>query len=161
MIFVGIDPGNKGGIAIIANNGVYVFPMPTITSKGKESLDGQRIREILSAWQEGSLVFLEKVGAMPGQGVTSMFNFGQGFGMLKGILVGLEIPYELITPQAWKKAMLAGTVKDKGAAIIKAKQLFPSVDLRPTVRCKKDSDGMAEALLLAEYARRQSLGKFS
>ena len=97
---------------------------------------------------------VEKVGAMPGQGVTSMFNFGQGFGFILGVLAALGIGVQLVPPGTWKKEFsLVG--KDKAASIEVCRRLFPGVNLRASEQCRKDSDGMAEALLMAEYARRK------
>ena len=90
---------------------------------------------------------------MPGQGVTSMFNFGKGFGWVLGLLDAYRLSYELITPQKWKREF--GVTSDKNTSIAVCKRLFPTVSLLPTERCRKDNDGMAEALLMAEYARRK------
>lgn len=96
---------------------------------------------------------LERVGPMPKQGVTSMFKFGENFGFIQGLLTGRRISYELVTPQKWKKEFqITG---DKNSSIAVCKRLFPNVSLRRTDRCKKDHDGIAEALLMAEYARRR------
>ena len=89
---------------------------------------------------------------MPKQGVTSMFNFGVSFGYIQGVIEAFEIPYELVSPQKWKKHF--GLDNDKSKSIAKCKHLFPGVSLLPTERCRKDSDGMAEALLIALYAKR-------
>lgn len=94
---------------------------------------------------------LEHVGAMPGQGVTSMFSFGENFGFIKGLLAANELPYELVRPQKWKKEF---GISGKNQSVEVCKRLFPSVSLRRTEKCRKDHDGMAEALLMAEYARR-------
>jgi crossover junction endodeoxyribonuclease RuvC len=96
---------------------------------------------------------LEKVGAMPGQGVTSMFNFGVSYGYIKGVLEANRIPYQEIPPQRWKKEF--GLNSDKAASVEVCRKLFPDVNLLATPRCRKPHDGMAEALLLAEYARRK------
>lgn len=91
---------------------------------------------------------------MPGQGVTSMFNFGKSAGYIEGVLTALGIPYQLVMPKRWKAEFtLCG--KDKQASIETCKRLFPDVSLRASERCRKDSDGMAEALLMAEFARRK------
>ena len=102
---------------------------------------------------DGVTAVVEKVGARPGQGVTSMFNFGRSAGYIEGVLSALGIPYQLIPPATWKKEFsLIG--KDKQASIVTCHKLFPDVDLKRSNRCRTDSDGKAEALLLAEYARR-------
>ena len=89
---------------------------------------------------------------MPGQGVTSMFHFGKSAGYIEGVLSALRIEYELITPQKWKK--MFDLHSDKTESIKVCMDIFPEVNLLPTPRCKKPSDGMAEALLIAEYGRR-------
>jgi len=99
-------------------------------------------------------VTIEKVGTMPKQGVTSSFNFGRGYGMLEGMCTTLCFPTQLVRPQAWKKLVLAGTQKDKSAAIQFVKRQYPGVRLRATDRCTTDHDGMADAICLAEYGRR-------
>nr|DAO72696.1 MAG TPA: HOLLIDAY JUNCTION RESOLVASE [Caudoviricetes sp.] len=90
---------------------------------------------------------------MPGQGVTSMFNFGQTFGWAQGVLEAMGISYELVQPQKWKKEF--SITGDKNSSIMVCKRLFPGVSLLPAERCRKDNDGMAEALLMAEYAKRR------
>jgi crossover junction endodeoxyribonuclease RuvC len=103
--------------------------------------------------EHGIVAAVEKVGAMPGQGVTSMFNFGKSAGFIEGVLTALGIPYQLVPPNKWKKEFsLIG--QDKQASIVTCRKLFPELDLKRTERCRTDSDGKAEATLLAEYARR-------
>lgn len=82
-----------------------------------------------------------------------MFNFGANFGYIQGILEALRFPYELIAPQKWKKEF--SLTSDKKASIRTAQRLFPGVSLLADKHCRVESDGMAEALLLAEYARRK------
>lgn len=143
MTFIGIDPGKKGAIAIIYEDGAAeVAPM-----------DAAHYRTILACVDEHTTVCaLERVSARPGQGVVSMFSFGESYGYLQGLLDAYQIPYELVTPQRWKKAF--EVTGDKNSSIAVAKRLFPGVSLLRTVNSRKDDDGMAEALLLAEYARR-------
>lgn len=95
---------------------------------------------------------MEHVSAMPGQGVTSMFHFGEGFGWLQGMLEAYEIPYELVRPQKWKKEF--SVTADKNTSIEVCKRLFHGVNLIPP-GCRKEHDGMAEALLMALYAKRR------
>ena len=156
MIYVGVDPGKKGGYAVIyydlsGRQHVDVFPWD----------DDAFVREMVgwngdfAAHEGGGLVAcVEKVGAMHGQGVTSMFSFGQSYGFILGVLAALGIGVQLVPPGTWKKEFsLIG--KDKAASIEVCKRLFPGVNLLATDKCRKDSDGMAEALLLACYAKRQ------
>lgn len=144
MIYIGIDPGKNGAMAIIDGDAIRLVPFS----------DGEYIRQlfILHHNREEAFCALERVGAMPGQGVTSMFNFGRNYGFIQGLLSAHCIPYELVTPQKWKKAL--GVTGDKNSSIAVCKRLFPGVSLKRTERCAKEHDGMAEALLLAEYARR-------
>ena len=148
MIYIGIDPGKNGGIAIIDSDGVIAFPFSE--ERLLIELDG-------IAQEYECICYLEHVHAMPKQGVSSTFNFGMNFGFIQGVLKAYEIPYELVTPQKWKKEF--SCTSDKNTSIEVCKRLFPYVNLKATERCKKDHDGMAEALLLAEYGRRHYNGK--
>lgn len=149
MFYMGIDPGKNGGIAILAvrNDG----DIDTCTIVPYSDADLMRAANVLDG--EPCMVVLEKVSAMPGQGVTSMFNFGQNFGYIRGVLEANRIPYELVPPQKWKKEF--SITADKNKSIEVAKRLFPMINLKRTEKCSKDHDGMAEALLMAEYARRR------
>lgn len=107
----------------------------------------------LVATGEGLMAAVEKVGAMPHQGVSSTFNFGKSAGYIEGVLTALGIPYQLVPPAKWKKEFsLIG--KDKKASIETCRKLFPELDLKRTERCRTESDGKAEATLLACYAMR-------
>lgn len=99
---------------------------------------------------------LERVHAMPGQGVTSMFNMGENYGFIQGFLSANKIPFELITPQKWKREY--GVTADKNTSIAVCQRLFPNVDLRRNPKCRVAHDGKAEALLIAEYGRRHYKG---
>ena len=92
---------------------------------------------------------IERVNSMPGQGVASSFTFGKGFGIWLGILASFSVSVDLVHPTRWKKAMLDGMGKEKDAARIRAKELFPSADLS-----LRKHHGRADALLIAEYRRR-------
>lgn len=161
MIYIGIDPGKNGGIAVINDK----FPKPVNITVYKYSDDD--LIDVIDVCTKGSSIavhrdeeikcVLEKVNAMPGQGVVSMFNFGQNFGFIQGVLKAYEIPFELVPPQKWKKEF--SVTSDKNTSIEVAKRLFPGVNLKATDRCKKDHDGMAEALLIAEYGRRHYNGR--
>lgn len=148
-LFIGIDPGKSGGIACIdtRNGGFYAMPY-----SDKDLLDMCQ-ETIQNGASEHIMCCLEKVGARPGQGVVSMFSFGQSVGYIKGVLEAFRIPYQEITPQKWKKEF--GLNSDKAASAEVCRKLFPEVSLLATPKCKKPHDGMAEALLMAEYARRK------
>ena len=150
MIWVGVDPGAKGGYAIIAESetskAVFAYPWD-------DTFFAFEMANLMNMNEQGVTAVVEKVGARPGQGVTSMFNFGKNAGYIEGVLSALGIPYQLIPPAIWKKEFsLIG--KDKQASIVTCHKLFPDVDLKRSDRCKTYSDGKAEALLMAEYARR-------
>lgn len=165
---VGIDPGLDGGIArMTLDRGVVdAIPMPiTKTKKGKKTkrdLDATRIANYLST--NRAVIYmcvLEQVHAMPKQGVTSMFSFGMGYGTLIGILAALKIPVTFVPPTTWKKVILVGTDRDKKAAIEYCKvryapSHYPGLALIPK-GCRTYHDGIADALCLAEYARKQLL----
>ena len=144
-IVVGIDPGIKGALTRITETTQEAIPMPTI---GKE-IDAHSVAVWLRE-QRPDLVIIEKVGAMPNQGVTSMFNFGRGTGKLLGVLEALAIPYHEVRPQAWKKAILHGTAHDKQAAIDYVSARYPDLPLI-LPRCRKPSDGIADATCMAVY----------
>jgi len=149
MIYVGVDPGQKGGYAVISTSetGQAVFAYPWDDTFFVAEM------QALSRMGNGIVAAVEKVGAMPGQGVTSMFNFGKNAGYIEGVLSGLGIPYQLVPPAKWKKEFsLIG--KDKQASIITCRKLFPELDLKRTERCRTESDGLAESTLLACYAMR-------
>lgn len=146
MIYIGIDPGKDGAMAIISN----IYDAVNIST-----FDAARYMTALKNLSGKYKIkcCLERVGAMPRQGVTSMFKFGENYGFIQGLLTAYCIPYELVTPQRWKKEF--GITGDKNSSIAVCKRLFPDVSLRRTERCKKDSADFAEALLMAEYCRRK------
>ena len=147
MVYIGIDPGKNGGFAVIdtAINKVVAEPW------GSEVFVDRM--KYISDTEIQIRCCLEKVGAMPGQGVTSMFSFGAGYGFIQGVLTSFGIPYQLIPPQTWKKEFSLNS--NKQTSIEVCQRLFPNVILYRTERCKKPHDGMAEALLMAEFARRK------
>lgn len=143
MNYIGIDPGKGGALAVITEENALVFPF-----------DRKSYVNILGAMGgKQAKCCLERVGAMPGQGVTSMFSFGENFGFIQGVLEANGIPYELVTPQKWKREF--GVTGDKNSAVSVCQRLFPEVSLLRTPKSRKADDGMAEALLMAEYARRK------
>ena len=143
MIYIGIDVGKKGGFAIINKDGITVNPWDD---------DKFAMAMGLEARNSECVACVEQVHAMPKQGVSSTFAFGKAAGFIEGVLTANRIPFQLVPPKKWKKEYSLGN--DKNQSIAVCKKLFPNVSLLPTARCTKDSDGMAEALLMAEYARR-------
>ena len=149
MIYIGIDPGKNGGIAYMVDGPrFFVHTLPYSDDKLLTELNSFSLYD----YKQKVVCFLENVHAMPKQGVSSTFNFGKNFGFIQGVLRAYNIPYELVTPQKWKKEF--SCTSDKNTSIEVCKRLFPSVNLKATERCRKDHDGMAEALLIAEYGRR-------
>lgn len=146
MIYIGIDPGKDGAMAIIYGDGsVNIYPF-------SEEMYKFYLEDIPKA-AEPAVCCLEQVGAFPGQSPNSMFSFGENYGFIRGLLLAYGIPYELVTPRKWKREF--GLTGKKETSISVCRHLFPNVSLRRTERCKKDHDGMAEALLLACYAKRK------
>ncbi|MEK9751604.1 MAG: hypothetical protein VW338_00110 [Rhodospirillaceae bacterium] len=153
MIVVGIDPGLSGAIFWIGGpNGMMFADMPTVqidrNGKNKRSVDVGALADMLRH-NIPDHVFLEQVGAMPGQGVTSMFAFGQGFGIILGVIGTLGIPMTRVSPMKWKRAM--GVPPGKDGARGRASELLPAAAARWPL---KKHDGRAEAALIAEYGRR-------
>jgi len=139
---IGIDPGDSGGAVLLDNEGhradVIVF------SKMTEHDIAEAIRE-WTQWNITAAACIESVHSMPKQGVVSSFKFGKSFGFLIGLLTGLEIPYTLVTPQKWQKAMECLTHGDKNVSKAAAQRRWPDV---------KWTHAIADAALIAEYGRR-------
>ena len=139
-LYLGIDPGKSGAMAVVNPRGEFVDVI-----KLKET------QHDVWSWLDsyrGSVGFavLEKVHSMPRQGVASSFKFGESFGFCQGMLVAASIRFELVTPQRWQKALGCMSKGDKNVTKSRAQQLFPG---------QKIIHATADALLLAEYARRQ------
>ena len=149
MIAIGIDPGKSGALAVL-----YIDEQGSVFRTKVIPFEASAYRDTIEACVDSRVVCcVEKVGAMPGQGVVSMFNFGHNLGLIEGLLQANKTPYQLVPPQTWKKEFsLTG---DKQSSIDVCKKLFPNVNLLATPRSRKENDGMAEALLMAEYARRR------
>ena len=158
MKIIGIDPGKSGAICRLQVDGQPPSGMttrieslelcPVVQVKKKKEYNIVRMRNLLEGVDE---VWIEKVHAMPKQGVTSMFSFGKGYGIWLGLIAGLWIRVNEVAPQTWKKFWLKDMPKDKGSAILRVQQLFPDVNLMPTERSRKPSDALADAILIAMY----------
>ncbi len=171
-VYIGVDPGSDGYVAVIMENGVYDF-LP---------IDGTPVQEVsafLARWASSNCVaVLEDVHAVFNSSAKGTFNFGFSKGMLFALLVAHRIPYVLVAPKDWQNEVWINadkeyttqrqTTKDGGEKIIKkvdtkatslnaARRLFPLVDFRKSERAKKPHDGKVDALLMAEYARRKNL----
>ena len=155
MIIFGIDPGVSGAISVLENKKVIeVFDMPTMIDgkKNKKQVNGAQVTNIIkerldSEKEKEIAVVVEHVNAMPGQGVTSMFNFGQSFGVIKGICAALSLPIYFVRPTKWKKHFnLIKTNKD--ASRTKVIEVYPEISSK--LHRKKDSN-KADAILIARY----------
>lgn len=168
MIFTGIDPGKRGGLAFIVSlaNGpnwgvVGVDAMPIIPGrkKSRDEYDLVAIRDWLRRRMERASIFVtvEKSQPLPPKFGGGIANYQRGCSTgWAWMLTALSIPYQLVAPRTWQKVMHAGTsgADTKQRSIIAAQRLFPHVDLRRSEKSRKLDDGLADALLLAEYGRR-------
>ena len=153
MRIIGIDPGLSGAIAVLDNNKVLkIYDMPTMAEgkKNKRQLNSAQlvniIKENIKNYEEISVV-VEQVNAMPGQGVTSMFNFGQTFGAIKGVCAALNLPVFFIRPSKWKKYFeLINSSKDSSRT--KAIEMYPSIANQLS---KKKDVNKSDAILIARF----------
>ena len=155
MLIIGIDPGISGSICFFEDGKILdVLEMPTMTDgkKNKKQVNGAQIYNEISTKIRGIekqnlRVIIEQVSAMPGQGVTSMFNFGQSFGILKGICSAMQLPMYFVRPAKWKKYFnLINSQKD--ASRTRAIEIFPYFS---TQLSKKKDSNKADAILIASY----------
>ena len=159
MKVIGIDPGLSGAIAIIENKRVLgIFDMPVMAEgkKNKRQLNSAQLVNIIrenTNNNEEIIVVVEQVNAMPGQGVTSMFNFGQTFGAIKGVCAALELPIYFVRPTKWKKHFeLINSSKD--ASRTKVIEMYPSLSSQLS---KKKDVNKSDAILIARYYSDTSL----
>ena len=145
MIYIGVDVGKNGGYAVI-------YPNNTVVEAWSDEGFMEEMRNVALS-DELSVACVEQVGAMPNQGVKSMFSFGKSAGFIEGVLRANLIPFQLVKPKEWKKEF--GLNSDKAKSIEVCQRLFPKLNLLATPRCRVPHDGMAEALLMAEYAKRK------
>ena len=154
MLIIGIDPGISGSICFFEDGKILeVIEMPVMTEgkKNKKQVNGAQIyNEFLKRINEKDdqiRVVIEQVSAMPGQGVTSMFNFGQSYGILKGICSAIQLPMFFVRPSKWKKYFnLINSQKD--ASITRAIEIFPYFS---TQLSKKKDSNKADAILIASF----------
>ena len=154
MKHLGIDPGLSGAVVAIDNKGAFLWveDTPTVKAGKKTIYDAPRMVSILSR-EKGATVTIEQAQGMPGQGITSTFRIGEGFGLWLGIIAALGIPFFTVRPAVWQKVMFrmvatGSTTKEKSVTL--AKQIFPEIDLTPG-RCRRPKDGRSDAALIARY----------
>ena len=155
MLIISIDPGISGSICFFENGKILeVLEMPTMTEgkKNKKQVKGSQIyneilKRIIKTEKQNIRVIIEQVSAMPGQGVTSMFNFGQSFGILKGICSAMQLPMYFVRPAKWKKYF--GLINsEKDASRTKAIEMFPYFSAQLS---KKKDINKADAILIASF----------
>ena len=155
MLIIGIDPGISGSICFFEDGKILdVINMPTMTigKKNKRQVNGAQIyneisRKVKKMEKHNVRIIIEQVSAMPGQGVTSMFNFGQSYGILKGICSAMRLPMYFVRPAKWKKYFnLINSEKD--ASRTRAIEIFPYFSSQ--LSKKKDSN-KADAILIASF----------
>ena len=153
MKIIGIDPGLSGGIAILENNKIEeIYDMPVMPEgkKNKRQLNSAQLVKLLKdniSKNEEISVVIEQVNAMPGQGVTSMFNFGQTFGAIKGVCAALELPIFFVRPSKWKKHFeLINSSKDSSRT--KAIEMYPTLSNQ---LAKKKDVNKSDAILIARF----------
>ena len=155
MLILSIDPGISGSICFFNDGKILeVIEMPTMTDgkKNKKQVNGSQIfneisKRINNLQNDDIRVVIEQVSAMPGQGVTSMFNFGQSFGILKGICSAMQLPVYFIRPAKWKKYFnLINSQKD--ASRTRAIEIFPYFSSQLS---KKKDTNKADAILIASF----------
>jgi hypothetical protein len=155
MIVLGIDPGLSGAISVLEGDSCLCFDMPVHAlsrgGKSKREVDPHGLANLIVKWASANdHAFVERVGAMPGQGVSSMFALGKGFGIILGVLAALAVPYTVVDPRIWKKAL--GVPAEKDGARARASQLMPKAAGQWPL---KKHDGRAEAALIALYGMRK------
>jgi len=150
---IGIDPGISGAISVFSSETHTLFEvidMPTLEVDSgktkKRHISAAGLRDILVCYLDSHVV-IEKVGAMPGQGVTSMFNFGRSAGIIEGVVAALQIPHTYVAPATWTKAV--GRAAGKDASRMRAMELFPAAKADLFKRAK--DDGRADAALIAYW----------
>ena len=157
----GIDNGFTGAVAFVNSDGTEavvhdapLFMVPTGKRKRQEFNVAAMVGILQIPPNVGTLicVAVEKAGTMPQQGISSSGRFMHGHGLWMGILAALKIPHQIVSPQRWKQVTLDGMGKDKDASRMRAQQLFPHIDLS-----LKKHHGRADALLIAEWLRRQCI----
>ena len=155
MLIIGIDPGISGAICFFQNGEITdVIDMPSMADgkKNKRQINSQQVfnevsERIINIPKKEIIVVIEQVSAMPGQGVTSMFNFGQSFGVLKGICSAMQLSMYFVRPAKWKKYY--GLIKtEKDASRTKVIEIFPYISSK--LSKKKDSN-KADAILIANF----------
>ena len=176
MVYLGIDPGKSGGLAIITDSDEIIVTATPVTKDNE--IDIARVNAfidfIITKYNTDIQCVLEDVHSIFGMSAQSNFQFGRVLGVIEGILGSRSIPFIKITPKVWQKEIWAGTtpignatgkllksglphvkIDTKGTSLLVAKKLFPDVNLLATSRSKVAHDGIVDSLLIAEYCKRK------
>jgi crossover junction endodeoxyribonuclease RuvC len=136
-VVIGIDPGKSGALALVGLEEAVAYKL--------DNTERDIYEKLVEFAAQADFAFIEKVNAMPKQGVSSTFKFGQSYGFLRGILVASGIPFEYVTPAKWQRALSCLSGGDKNVTKGRAQELFPNL---------KITHAIADSLLIAEYGRR-------
>lgn len=164
---IGVDPGKDGAMAAVVNGllPTHFLRKTPIIQGDRNEYDLTGMRSYLEEIQERArqefnsspvTAIIERQQAFPKQGGSSNFSIGYGFGLWIGLFTAMGIRYEVVSPQAWQKAMLAGIRKKntKQASVVAAQRLWPGVDFRKSERARKQDSGLTDAALLAQFGWR-------
>jgi hypothetical protein len=155
---IGIDPGQKGGLAALPHGYADIIEVPVVvTMVSLVNIRQWFIEMAAGVLTHIELVMLEKQQPFPStfKGSISNFSMGLCFGELRGLCVGMGIPFQYVLPRIWKQNILIGRAwrKNKKESISYIREKYPTLSLLPTERCRVDSDGMADAICIAEYGK--------
>jgi hypothetical protein len=153
MIFIGIDIGFSGAIAVLDESKIIdAIDMPVLKAGKRTEINELHIRDLLASYkhiEDKIAVFIEKAQSMPGQGIASTGRYLMSYGQIRGICAGIGVGYTLVHPKTWKSAMMKDMPKEKQASIIRCQQLFPNFPLP-----QRKDHGRADAILIAAYGRK-------
>lgn len=168
--YVGVDIGMEGGISLLNQDGKLMDcqPMPTIevlvNTKTRKKYNLQEINQLVKEWSSNNKIIMsgmERLKPIPKQSSQTGFSLGGGSMLFKELFTILGLPFVEVEPRDWQKEIFDSMGVQynkknlKQASILAAKQLFPSADFKPNEKCRKESDGMSDSALIAEYIRRK------
>lgn len=152
-VSIGVDPGRKGAYSVIKDELDGTVSIVSIAWDDESfARDMRQIKNDADSIGWNVCACVESVHSLPHEGVKSAFSFGKSCGYIEGVLRALQIPYQTVIPQKWKKEW--SLTNDKKQSIETCKKLYPSLSLRASDRCRTDSDGLAEAALIATWGKR-------
>lgn len=164
-IYVGFDIGMAGGLSGIKNGEIVFKEKTPINGNEVDLVEIKNRLEWLILEHGRVIVTFESVGAMPGQGVTSMFTFGKQAGRIEGLCIGMGLPFHRVPPRTWQKELWEGVTIVKKAdgktdtkktSYLALSRLFPKIDFRASERAKNPHDGIVDACLIALYSYRKN-----